>query len=315
MPSLSFFLRRRSRYALLLSLLWPLACFPAAREIPHAMGTLSMDKPVQRLVTLYQGATDTAVALGIEPVGVVESWSEQPLYRYLRDALDDPRMLGLETQPDLEGIAWVHPDLIVAARHRHFDVYPLLSRIAPTLVQEDVFDFRGTLELMARATGKTDQGRRILSCWEERVADFQDRAAEKLGAAWPPTVSILSFRGDHARIYYDGFARRVLDELGFRVPPAHQKDTWGIKLTARESIPAMDGETVFIFMEDDPSVERTYREWSGHPLWQQLAAVRNNQVFQVDPVTWNMGGGILAANRMLDDLYRHYGLAGASDPC
>lgn len=305
----------RCRHLLLLILLGPLACVAAPREITHAMGRVTMDEPVDRLVTLYQGATDTAVALGIEPVGVVESWSEKPLYRYLRDDLDDPRMLGMETQPDLEGIAWLHPDLIVAARHRHFDVYPLLTRIAPTVVQEDVFDFRGTLRLMAKATDRTERGEQVLACWDARVADFREKVTDKLGEAWPPTVSILSFRGDHARIYYDGFARRVLDELGFRVPAAHQKAGWGIKLTVRESIPAMDGETVFIFMEDDPSVERTYREWTGHPLWQQLAAVRNDRVYQVDPVTWNMGGGILAANRMLDSLYRHYDLAGGPDSC
>ncbi|MDX1635431.1 MAG: iron-siderophore ABC transporter substrate-binding protein [Marinobacter sp.] len=303
------------RFALLLVLLSPMAVLATPREIHHTLGTTTLETPVQRLVTLYQGATDTAVALGIEPVGVVESWSEKPLYRYLRDELDDPRLLGLETQPDLEGIAWLHPDLIVGARHRHHDVYPLLSRLAPTLMQGDVFDFRGSLELMAKATGRAERGRQILSCWDARVADFRQRAAARLGDAWPPTVALLSFRGDHARIYYDGFARRVLDELGFEVPIDHQKDGWGIKLTTHESIPAMDGETVFIFMEDDPAVERTYREWTGHPLWQRLAAVRSDQVYRVDPVTWNMGGGILAANRMLDDLYRHYGLAGAPLSC
>ena len=34
------------------------------------------------------GATDSAVALGITPVGVVDSWLEKPMYRYLRGALD-----------------------------------------------------------------------------------------------------------------------------------------------------------------------------------------------------------------------------------
>ncbi|QNI01456.1 hypothetical protein HXW73_13140 [Halomonas sp. SH5A2] len=34
----------------------------------------------QRIVTLYQGATDSAVALGITPVGVVESWQVAAAY-------------------------------------------------------------------------------------------------------------------------------------------------------------------------------------------------------------------------------------------
>jgi iron-siderophore transport system substrate-binding protein len=70
----------------------------------------------------------------------------------------------------------------------------------------------------------------------------------------------------------------------------------------------MDAEAVFIFMEDDPAVQRTFNTWSSHPLWKNLKAVRQNDVYQVDPVTWNMGAGIIAANRMLDELYQHYDL-------
>ena len=70
----------------------------------------------------------------------------------------------------------------------------------------------------------------------------------------------------------------------------------------------MDAEAVFIFMEDDPAVQRTFNTWSSHPLWNNLKAVRQNDVYQVDPVTWNMGAGIIAANRMLDELYQHYDL-------
>ena len=50
-------------------------------------------------------ATDTAVALGIKPVGVVESWREKPTYKYLRDDLQDVKIVGQETQPNLEQIA------------------------------------------------------------------------------------------------------------------------------------------------------------------------------------------------------------------
>ncbi len=35
-----------------------------------------------RLVTLFQGASDCAVALGLTPVGVVDSPTEKPTFRY-----------------------------------------------------------------------------------------------------------------------------------------------------------------------------------------------------------------------------------------
>ena len=50
------------------------------REVENALGVTSIKGEPQRIVTLYQGATDTAVAMGITPVGAVESWLEQPFY-------------------------------------------------------------------------------------------------------------------------------------------------------------------------------------------------------------------------------------------
>ena len=104
-----------------------------------------------RVVTLFQGATDCAVMLGVTPCGVVDSWSEKPTYRYLRAALGAVPHVGLETQPSLEDIALLKPDLIVASRFRHERIAPLLKQIAPVLMLEEVFEFKKTLALMGAA--------------------------------------------------------------------------------------------------------------------------------------------------------------------
>ncbi|MBB5319883.1 ABC transporter substrate-binding protein [Marinobacter oulmenensis] len=293
---------------LLLLCLFPPAAL-ASTAVSHALGTTEVPASPERVMSLFQGATDSAVALGIKPVGIVESWIEKPVYRYLRSSLQEVPLLGLETQPDLERIAWLHPDLILGAQNRHQDIYPLLQRIAPTVIAEDVYDFKAVLRTVALATGKTEKGQCLLNHWRNRVTDFRERIARKLGGRWPQTVAILSFRANHARIYYGGFARTILDELGFQSPEAHRQDTWGIKLTSQESIPTMDAQAIFYFMQDEPAVKRTFDDWTAHPLWQNLEAARNGQVYRVDVVAWNMGAGILAANHMLDDLYRHYGLS------
>lgn len=291
------------------SCLVPAALADTSRRVEHALGEARIDGEPQRVVTLYQGATDNALALGLEPVGVVESWLERPMYRYLRDELPaDVRYLGLETQPDLEAVAGLEPDLIVGARHRHAEIYPLLSRFAPTVTVEAVYDFRAGLELLGKAAGRADEAASMLADWDERVTDFGCRAAARLGDAWPQRVSVVTFRGDHVRIYYEGFARRVLDQLGFLRPEEQRGSSWGVKLVSRENIPAMDADAIFVFMTDDPGVAEQYRDWTSHPLWQNLEAVKRDRVYHVDPVIWNMGGGITAANRMLDELYSHFGL-------
>nr|WP_246403912.1 iron-siderophore ABC transporter substrate-binding protein [Halomonas stenophila] len=279
------------------------------RSVANAFGDTRLPATPQRVVTLYQGATDSAVALGITPVGIVDSWLEKPMYRYLRDALAGVEHVGLETQPNLEKVAWLDPDLIVATRFRHERVRPLLEKIAPTVATGTVFDFKASLALLAEATGREARARELLRDWDERVADFRRKITDELGDGWPQKAAVIRFKSDHVRIYSTGFAGSILDELGFEQPDAVHDQGWGMKLTSEENIPVMNADVIFVLLEpDDPAIAQNYRHWTAHPLWRRLDAVQDARVFEVDAVNWIMGGGLLAANAMLDDLYRHYGL-------
>lgn len=288
-----------------------------ARVIEHAMGKTEIKGTPKRIVTLYQGATDAAVALGVKPVGAVESWTEQPFYKYLRNDLKDTQLVGVETQPNLEEIAKLKPDLIIASKLRHEKVYDQLSKIAPTVTHETVYKFKETVGLMGESLNKEKEADKLLTDWDARVADFKEKASDKLGKEWPVEVSVLNFRTDHARIYITGFAGDILNELGFVRPEAQQKaaEKGEIlqQLTTKESIPAMDADVLFIFNADGhdadaKAIEKTYKEWTDHPLWKGLKAVKNDQTYIVDEVAWNMGGGYLAANNMLDQIYAHFSL-------
>ncbi|PMR67576.1 ABC transporter substrate-binding protein [Halomonas heilongjiangensis] len=279
------------------------------RIVPNAFGDTLIPATPQRVVTLYQGATDSAVALGITPVGVVDAWLELPMYRYLRDALAGVEHVGLETQPNLEKVAWLAPDLIVATHFRHERVRPLLEKISPTVATGTVFDFKATLALMAEATGRESRARELLQEWDDRVAEFHQSVADKLGDGWPQKAAVVRFKSDHVRIYSTGFAGSILSELGFEQPDSLHDQGWGMKLTSAENIPVMNADVIFVLLEpDDPAIADNYRHWASHPLWQRLDAVQDERVFEVDAVDWIMGGGILAANGMLDDLYAHFGL-------
>lgn len=306
-------IRRRWLAVLLVTLMPWGATAPAAddgRTVANAFGDTHLPATPRRVVTLYQGATDSAVALGITPVGVVDAWLEKPMYRYLREALAGVAHVGLETQPNLEKVAWLDPDLVVATRFRHERVRPLLEKIAPTVATGSVFDFKASLALLAEATSREARARELLQDWDERVADFRRRIADTLGGAWPQKAAVVRFKSDHVRIYSTGFAGTILDELGFEQPASVQDQGWGMKLTSEENIPVMNADVIFVLLEpNDPAIAENYRHWTSHPLWQRLDAVRHRRVFEVDAVNWIMGGGILAANAMLDDLYAHYGLA------
>ncbi|MCY7432518.1 iron-siderophore ABC transporter substrate-binding protein [Bacillus safensis] len=279
------------------------------RTVESAIGSTEIKGSPKRVVTLYQGATDAAVAMGIKPVGVVESWLEAPTYKYLRNDLKDVKIVGQETQPNLEEIEKLKPDLIIASKIRHEQIFDQLKEIAPTVATETVFTFKDTVKLMGEALNKQDKSKELLTKWDDRVADFKEKTKKDI-KNWPMSVSVVNFRADHARIYQTGFAGSILTELGFEGPKnVKDKKQDIITLTDKESIPQMDADVIYYFMDEkDKAVEKAYKEWTSHPLWKQLDAVKAKQVHKVDEITWNMGGGIIAANMMLDDIYDRLGI-------
>lgn len=271
------------------------------RTIKHEMGETKIQGNPTRIITLYQGANDAAVAYGIKPVGIVESWLQKPVYEYLRDELGDVPQLGTEVQPNLEEIYKLKPDVIFATKTRHEGIYDQLSQIAPTVMIGEVYDWKASVNLMGEVLNREDKSKELMAEWDSRVDDFK----QKMGDRLPIEATITNFRADHARIFYLGYAGGILKELGFARPEGHDAEVWGVQLTSKESIPDMNADVIFNFNSGDDmaAVEKYYKDWTSHPLWANLDAVKNNQVYMVDEVSWNMAGGILSAHRMLDSLY------------
>jgi len=275
------------------------------REISHVLGTTTIEGKPERIVTLYQGATDTLLQFGVKPVGVVESWAQQPMYDYLKDDLQDVTYVGLETQPNLEEISALKPDLIIATQVRHEEIYSQLSQIAPTVVSTILYDIHETTSLIGQAIGEEEKATALIEDWEARVSDFNTKISKTEG--WPISASVINFREDHARIYVKGFAGSILSELGFKGPKDLKGDDLEIvRLTDKESIPNMNADVSFLFYEDNEAVNKTFEEWSSHPLYQNLDSVKTKQEFRVDEVIWNFAGGLKSAHLMLDDLYKHF---------
>jgi len=276
--------------------------------VSHAMGTIQVPEGAKRVVTLFQGATDSAIALGVTPVGVVESWAQKPTYVYLREALKGVPHVGLETQPNLEAIVALKPDLIIGTKSRHEKIYGQLSKIAPTVLAENVYDFKASLALTAQALGKESEGKHLWEDFQQRIQQFRD-LIQKNVANWPLTASVLNVRVDHLRLYLQqSFSGVVLKEIGFTFPLPN-KTGWGVKLKTKEALPSVNADVFFIILHsNDEAVQQNYDAWRAHPLWNMLTAPRNKQVYEVDRVAWLLSGGILGANQILDQLYQIYQL-------
>jgi ABC-type Fe3+-hydroxamate transport system substrate-binding protein len=284
------------------------ASIETKRTIKHAMGETTLTAVPQRVVVLFNGMVDISLTLGVKPIGAVESWVQAPWYHYLRSDMSGAKSLGSELQPNIEAIVALKPDLIIGAKTRHEKIYGQLSKIAPTLYADQLFEWKDNMDLAAKALNKETKASAFMKEWNKRVADFKSKIRNHADIE----VSIVRFYDDNsARIYNTGFAGNILNELGLSRPKALKgSDKVFMDLASQEQIPLIDGDIIFDITSSNNGGDefKTQAEWQKNPLWTNLKAVKNGKYYKVNDITWNMSGGATAAKMMLDDLYFYFDL-------
>ncbi|WP_265515632.1 ABC transporter substrate-binding protein [Nitratireductor luteus] len=289
--------------------LFTLCAFSAhAGEIAHAMGVTNVPDAPKRIVVLTNEGTEALLALGITPVGAVNSWTGDPWYPHIAEQMAEVTPVGKESAVNLELVAALQPDLILGNKTRQEAIYPQLSAIAPTVFSERLRgDWRVNFKLYAEAVGQAKQGEDVLAAFDAEIAALR----EKLGARTDERVSIVRILAGQIRIYQkDSFSGFILDQIGFNRPPNQDVDAFALRV-GKESIPDMEGDRLIYFTYDtgDGEGEKATEEVLNDPLWQSLDVVEGGKVHAVDDVIWNTAGGILAARLMLKEIARIYGVA------
>lgn len=280
----------------------------SAREITHAMGVTDVPDNAQRIVILTNEGTEAVLALGINPVGAVQSWDGDPWYAHLNDLLKGTTPLGTELAVDLEVLATLEPDLIIGTKVRQEKIYEQLSAIAPTVMSETIGgEWQENMKFYANVLGRSAEAEAKLAAFDARTKAIHDA----LGDAVNEEISMVRFSPNRTRIYYkETFSGLILGQIGFKRPPAQDKDEFAEEVT-KERIPEMAGDRVFYFASDlnEPESEANLADWLADPLWANLDAVKAGKARRVSETIWNTAGGIYAAHLMLDDIENIYGLA------
>lgn len=296
-----------SRLLCALPLCAMLAAAPAiARDVTDSMGTVTVPDAPKRIVVLTNEGTEALLALGVTPVGAANSWNGNPWWDHISDAMDGAEPVGKESAVNLELIAALEPDLILANKQRHEEIYPQLTAIAPTVMSKELRgDWKINFRLYAEALGKEQEADAAIADYDASVADLR----EKLGDHLNEEVSVIRFVPGQIRIYQlDSFSGVLLKDIGFHRPANQNVEEFAIR-TGKESIPDMDGDRIFYFTYDTGDGKGTSLEEEvlADPLWQSLSAVKAGKVHQVSDAIWNTAGGILAAKLMLQDIAGIYG--------
>jgi iron-siderophore transport system substrate-binding protein len=276
--------------------------------VETANGPVEVPDNPQRVVVLDTGELDTALTLGITPVGSVHAIEENDFLGYFpAGQQENIRDVGAITQPNLETVNELNPDVIIGSNTRDEERYDELSQIAPTVFAEDVgFTWKENFLMHADALGMAREAREIVADYEDHVTEVTE-AIGGPDAAAALDVSILRFiDGADARLYGpESFIGTVLEDVGLGRPDIVEEsdDPFAVEISP-EQVDQADGDIVFYssYGSTDGSGEDAA---VGGPLWDTLTAVRNDHAFHVDDDLWFLGIGYTAANQILDELSEH----------
>lgn len=276
----------------------PSTADPGTRTVDHARGSTEVPADPQRVVVLDLGELDSALALGVTPVGAVRAPVNTGLLSYVQEQAGDIELVGEVGEPNLEQIAGLEPDLILGSELRVADFYDELSAIAPTVFTETVgVAWKDNLKVHAEALGRQDEASVLLADYEQR--------AEQVGATVDDAVqaSVVRFVPGEIRLYArDNFIGTVLEDVGVARPPVQDVEEFDVVVSA-ERIDEAAGDVIFVGTYGDP-VDTDGPGVLGGPLWQGLPAVQAGDVHEVDDDVWFLGTGVGAAELVLDDLER-----------
>ncbi|MFG3700212.1 ABC transporter substrate-binding protein [Micromonospora sp. NPDC047620] len=276
------------------------------REITHVMGTTKVPVDPKRVVVLDTDKIDTALSLGVTPVGAATAGEAKSWPTYFgEEKLAGIKEVGVLTEPDLEAINALKPDLILGSKFRQEKFYDELKAIAPTVFTEKVgTTWKENFLLDGKALGKEQQAKDLLAAYETRAKEF----GAKLGNAADRKVSIVRFMPTEIRVYGpDSFSGIVIGDTGLGRPERQLltgKEDRRMDRVSPERIGEVDGDVIFVTAYGEKAAAEQAKV-TGGTLWKALPAVKAGKAHVVSDQIWMTGIGVGAASRILDDLEKY----------
>ncbi|KAA6212388.1 iron-siderophore ABC transporter substrate-binding protein [Streptomyces albofaciens JCM 4342] len=255
-----------------------------------------------KVVALSEMDLDSALALGVKPIGLTAGRGQKGAPEYLAERAAGIPVVGAVTGPDIEKVLRAKPDVILAGQLADQKVLQQLKAIAPTVVTigKDK-DWKKALDLTGRALGKQNEAKSFVAGYDAKVAELK----KKLGAHAGATVSVARYSAKGTAVMQQGvFISDVLKDLGFKRPGIQNERGQGHSTPiSDEDIRQIDADWLFIgTLAAKGKDADLFAELKDKPAYRQLGAVRDGHATEIDGSKWTSLGGGLAAMSVLEDI-------------
>jgi len=305
----------KTSWSLAAALLAGLLALPAqadARQMTDALGnTVTVPEAPKRVITLSEIDLDTALTLGVTPVGTINGRGQAAPPRYLDGKLPAGiEVVGDIDNPNLETLLELQPDLILTGPVKP-EQLAILNEIAPTVITFNwARPWQESMQRTAHALNREAEAKAVLERYRARVEEARQRLAAHQGE----TLSIVRWNPKGpSYMFKDAFASTVAEDVGLR-RPAHQQDpghTHSMALSL-ESLELLDADWLVIgTLATSGEAVEAMNQAEQTPAFRQLSAIQAKRFGAVDGSLWTSLGGPMAALQVIEDIEALLGKADA----
>ncbi len=283
------------------ALLACLSFMAQAVTVTDSRGEFNLDYVPKRIVALEFSFVDALAAVNVSPIGIADDNDPSRLLPAISQKLTAWTSVGTRSQPSLEVIASLKPDLIIADVDRHSEVYKDLSKIAPTLLlpsrRESYQDNLKSAAIIGKVIGKNKEMQARLAKHHQVMTDYGKQLAVLNGKTIQFAVARENGFYVHSR---DSYVGGVIAALGLLTPQGLSNES-DSRLINLEQLLALNPAYLVI---GDYTENNIVAKWQQQPLWNVLQAVQDKHIYHVDGNMWARCRGILAAEYMAADLLK-----------
>ncbi|MGY0490508.1 iron-siderophore ABC transporter substrate-binding protein [Streptomyces sp. WG-D5] len=256
--------------------------FPA--KVSTKFGTVTVKERPQRVVALGWGDAETALALGVQPVGASDwlAFGGDGTGPWAKGKYDEsPQKIGT-LEPEYEKIAALKPDLILDTKSSGDQTrYDTLSKIAPTVGvpkggDQYKLSWKKQTEMVSQALGLADKGEKLIDDTEQEFA----AAAKAHPEFKDKTITVGSRTASAWGAYVRGTGRiDFVERLGFENNPAVEKkagSAFSVPVS-EENLQMLDADLMVM-----APIGTTAKKISGDPLYQAIPAAKKGHSLVFD---------------------------------
>ncbi|WP_119068434.1 ABC transporter substrate-binding protein [Aggregatilinea lenta] len=247
------------------------------RTVTDIMGRqVTIESAPQRVVGMSASITEVLYAIGITPVGATEGID-------FPEAAASLPTFGTGYQPDLEALAALEPDLIVASADLNAQILDQLEAIAPTIVVliQAPSDVPATIRLVGQATYHETAAEYLAHAYDSLLTLVQDTAP----ADGPSVLIIVGTLSTPNYGKSSTYLGGMVTMLGGTIIGDDQPDAGpfpGFAQLSVEQVLDADPDVILTITRGAPGATPIPEEIAADPVWSSLTATQNGSVIELD---------------------------------